>query len=59
LPSIFQIAGGKPCPAALIGAVTQFKDLMDKEGQQVKDKKVHRQILLSVPIVVLDSVFKQ
>jgi len=48
--------GRKLSPALLIRAVTKFKDLMDKKCKQVQDKKVHRQILVSMSIVMLDMI---
>jgi len=54
VPELF--SGGKAFAAALIGRVGQFKDLMDEEGQEVEDKKVHGQELLSVAIVMFNLV---
>jgi len=36
--------------------VAKFEDLMDKKGKEIKDKKVHGKILLTVPIVMLDVI---
>ena len=54
IPVLF--AGGKLCPASLIGAIAKLEDLMDEKRKQVKDKEVHRQAVPSMPIVVFDMV---
>jgi len=50
------LAGGKLGAAALIGRIAELKDLVNVEGQQVQDKKNHRQVKATVAEVVLDVV---
>lgn len=40
----------------MISKVAQYKDLMDKKCEHVQDKKVHRKILPTVTVVMLDVV---
>lgn len=54
VPVLF--AKGKLGAVPLIVRITELKDLVSIEGQQVDDKKIHRQVTSPVAEVVLDMV---
>ena len=54
IPEFF--SGGELTAALLIGEVAQLKYLVDVEGQEIENEKVHGDVLLAVPVVMLDVV---
>ena len=50
------LARAEFCTAALIDGITQIKYLMDKKGQEVQDKEIHRQVLFTVSEVMLNVI---